>query len=760
MDPELEQFLEDVDDAYDQVKALAEGRLDVPIKAPRKPVTPVEEVKQTSRSGKGQKFDTYVHFCNKCFTEYLVETPECPACHIATMTADERRADLMVKVAKLQQDRALKASKKMRWENWKKTQAMLHRKTSTNYHKWDYFEDEEDEPVEEEFVPPANDPNFKALELDIKQRANLRKQSKLQAEKLKEKGNNFYREGKYRNALLAYEEALNCKKDWLVLYTNAAITRIKLEDYDGAIKDCVRVLDYCEVFEDGYEKSAESCFKALSRKAMAHCGLNQFSEAVSALQTALTLKEDEEARTLLERCKADAALLPQVEANPIEISDAEAIIQELQTEEQVIEFNANGGGAAVVKAIWETKDENALKVLEHLTGTEVRWYYLSFLVKPVYDKRRTGAVVLLQALERSVKDVVFAKRIVDILAIAIEHREMRQNIVKHSAFTKGKKFVKLFYELFFNLPRDIPLLQAALLMLSNLSLTVYVTPLNRTPNPGSLKSLILNSWEQFLELATRLAQSETCSELMALLCNISTEKALQEMLLAQQGLLSMAIITVMTSTNSLALERALGLLTNCCSSADLETYTQPLATAAYPGCSRMLGLAKSTPEISRRSLLLLVKLLTRNPEVIQQLKADDTSKRAVINGLDNEATVDASTKILALACADSEFAQEIDAPKIVALALYTLDVFLTTSKLEERATNLSSLLSRLAECQPLDQFKSLIEPMVNIIRDKTGPTRKNCGVAVAKFAKSPENLEELRRVHGIEVLSSVAKFLL
>jgi hypothetical protein len=51
-------------------------------------------------------------------------------------------------MAKLEAYKVKKNEKQMRrqrWENWLKTQAMLHKKTSTNYKKWDYFESSEEE---------------------------------------------------------------------------------------------------------------------------------------------------------------------------------------------------------------------------------------------------------------------------------------------------------------------------------------------------------------------------------------------------------------------------------------------------------------------------------------------------------------------------------------------------------------------------------------------------------------------------------------
>lgn len=45
---------------------------------------------------------------------------------------------------------------------------MLWKKTSTNYSKWDYYTTEESEPEPEvDPIVPENDPNFKAMEMDM-----------------------------------------------------------------------------------------------------------------------------------------------------------------------------------------------------------------------------------------------------------------------------------------------------------------------------------------------------------------------------------------------------------------------------------------------------------------------------------------------------------------------------------------------------------------------------------------------------------------
>lgn len=45
---------------------------------------------------------------------------------------------------------------------------------------------------------------------------------------------------------------------------------MKLERWKKCIDDCTRILDYCESFEDGYDKSKTLCFKGFLRRSMAY----------------------------------------------------------------------------------------------------------------------------------------------------------------------------------------------------------------------------------------------------------------------------------------------------------------------------------------------------------------------------------------------------------------------------------------------------------------------------------------------------------
>ena len=48
--------------------------------------------------------------------------------------------ELRGKLEEFKETKAKKLTRRAKWENWKKTQEMFYKKTSTNYNKWDMFE--------------------------------------------------------------------------------------------------------------------------------------------------------------------------------------------------------------------------------------------------------------------------------------------------------------------------------------------------------------------------------------------------------------------------------------------------------------------------------------------------------------------------------------------------------------------------------------------------------------------------------------------
>lgn len=110
---------------------------------------------------------------------------------------------------------------------------------------------------------------------------------------LKDKGNDLLKRGCYKTAIKAYSDAMDLRKDMLALYTNRALARLKIEDFTGAIDDCTRILEYCEVFHEGFDKEKNLCFKAFMRRCQAMRGIKDYELALKDLDEAEKLVSDD-----------------------------------------------------------------------------------------------------------------------------------------------------------------------------------------------------------------------------------------------------------------------------------------------------------------------------------------------------------------------------------------------------------------------------------------------------------------------------------
>ncbi|XP_031508803.1 tetratricopeptide repeat protein 12 isoform X6 [Papio anubis] len=105
-----------------------------------------------------------------------------------------------------------------------------------------------------------------SVEKDAKERAKRRRENKVLADALKEKGNEAFAEGNYETAILHYSEGLEKLKDVKVLYTNRAQAYMKLKNYEKALVDCEWAL-----------KCDEKCTKAYFHMGKANLALKNYS---------------------------------------------------------------------------------------------------------------------------------------------------------------------------------------------------------------------------------------------------------------------------------------------------------------------------------------------------------------------------------------------------------------------------------------------------------------------------------------------------
>ncbi len=247
-----------------------------------------EEKLRAGRDGKGIAKD-YLSFCKNCYKEYMILMPKCTQCGKETVTREQRMKELEAKLGEYKNSKATKKMRRVKWQNWLKTQAIRYSKMSTSYLKWDYFEsDSSDEEKNPDPIVP-DDPNVKMLERDIEERAKRRRENRKQSEELKARGNEYMKKGKPKAAYKKYTQAIELSRDYFILYTNRALAALKIEKWNDVVEDCTKVLDYCDCFDNGYTKNKDLCYKALVRRAAALQGMRKFDLAKKDVDDALLL---------------------------------------------------------------------------------------------------------------------------------------------------------------------------------------------------------------------------------------------------------------------------------------------------------------------------------------------------------------------------------------------------------------------------------------------------------------------------------------
>lgn len=774
MDEELQDFLDEVDYVSKEVETLMKSPSD---SEPQTKRTALEEKRkrqaedkrcreeESLRQGKpghGEKFDTYQFYCPRCLREFAMYTPTCPHCSQATLTVEERRADLTAKVSALKEDRTQAAIKRAKWENWKKTEALLYRKTATNYRKWDYFEAEEEEELP--FVPPE-DPAFREMEQDMERRKVQRRADLKRAEELKDQGNRLFRDGNFAQALEKYEEAQKVKRDWMVLYTNSALARLKLKDYSKALEDCGRVLEYCEVFEDGYKRSAEVCFKALTRRAMAYRALNNPAAAVDDLTQAIALQSESEAISLLGRCREEARLQPliaETEGEIEEVASAQSLLEAISSDSELFRFISKGGYQVLAHQVYLRRNEAALQVLLTLCADPKDYIRLYPLTKRVKGDIN-GVVRLLRTALKPDFPTESLTKVLQIVSTASENSEVREELMEQSANSRKWAVTRLALDVFLCMKGEKEdNVRLAVTIVSNLCLTVKTTAVARRPNPGDMKETLVERWEEVREklLQVRTVPAAT-SALFAFYCNLAVHAELRAKMAAEPGLMAAVISELAAATKTDVLEAGLGLLINAVSGskAGLE---QATAEQMLDIGVRCLSFAKSTEIIEQRALTLVARLAAARDNLIPAIAGNETIKGKIVANLSDSVLFQQGVKVLIQCCAHPGFASSLPHSLIAVRLQELLSGYLGASTSVELAANSTLLICRLIDADEgiAEKYGSLVPTLISAVGEKADIVRKNCALALGRLAKSPTNLAMIRELHGLDVLRSVSGFVL
>ncbi|PFH31288.1 tetratricopeptide repeat-containing protein [Besnoitia besnoiti] len=339
---EAEEFLERVEEVHETIRGLIDGTVDAnelerqeeraKWREKAKHIKKEEERAREQEAlamgceGKGENARRpYTFFCRACLVEFtLPSMTDCSRCGRPVMTREARLAQLEEKVGLLKEEKAKHLTRKARWKQWLNTRKHVRRSKVIHYQTWEIWEPSTDEEERENAAPitPANDPTFQALEKDLKASETQRQSRKRAAIRCKERGNLLLKKGDLVGALEAYDEGLEHRRDVKELWTNKALVLLKLKKYEEVCQAVTTLLEYCEIFEDGYEKSAAACFKALCRRALAQRALHRWEEALCDFRQATRLYPKD--------CDANS-LLKETEMQVLRLRELDSVFNERQT---------------------------------------------------------------------------------------------------------------------------------------------------------------------------------------------------------------------------------------------------------------------------------------------------------------------------------------------------------------------------------------------------------------------------------------------
>mmetsp|Transcript_43703 Transcript_43703/g.100885 ORF Transcript_43703/g.100885 Transcript_43703/m.100885 type:complete len:1011 (+) Transcript_43703:57-3089(+) len=313
---DVEDWVTEVDDISAKIKGIIDGSItdfdnfdrEMELKDRAKSIREAEAKEKRERyyrmgiEGKGEG-KNYKWWCRRCFVEYSIDLPEnrCSRCDQSDkmITRDQRREELLEKVEDMKQEKVRHQWRKDKWLRWKKSQALLRRSRNINYKAWEYWEPDTDSEDEGEPIVPRENPEFVAMEADLISRRKKTAERAKTAKKCQERGNALMKEGDFIGAIEQYEEGLENNRSNKALWTNKALAEIKVFRWQEAVESCNKVIEYAEIFEEGFKKSADACFKAFTRRAVALSALHKWEEALKDAEDAVQLfPRDKEAKQL------------------------------------------------------------------------------------------------------------------------------------------------------------------------------------------------------------------------------------------------------------------------------------------------------------------------------------------------------------------------------------------------------------------------------------------------------------------------------
>nr|XP_010968499.1 tetratricopeptide repeat protein 12 isoform X1 [Camelus bactrianus]XP_045362753.1 tetratricopeptide repeat protein 12 isoform X1 [Camelus bactrianus] len=616
-----------------------------------------------------------------------------------------------------------------------------------------------------------------SMEKDAKERAKRRRENKVLADALKEKGNEAFIRGDYETAILCYSEGLEKLKDMKVLYTNRAQAYIKLGDYRKALVDC-----------DWALKCDEKCTKAYFHMGKAHLALKNYSVSRECYQKILEINPQ---------------LQTQVKGylNQVNLRE-KADLQEKEAQESL---DSGKNTAVTTKNLLETLSKPDQIPLFYAGGMEILTEMMKDSTERTLFRTHNGFriisenEVLRRCFSTAGKDAVEETVCVSVLrlwqAVCSENEENQHLLVMHPS--SGQLLPSLLAS------RVLTIRQQSLALLLQLAQTEN----GRILIIGHLDlTRLLEALVSFLDFSDKKASSA-----MGLLTGLSQEKRFQVWFQASLPGALPALTGVLKRdprvTNTSALCQCIAIMGNL--SAEAATRRQMSASEEFgDACLDLLAKCEEDVDLFREVIYtllgLLMNLCLQSP-VVSEVWAVQVSRKclSLLNGQDGgiltraagvlSRTLSFSLKIIEEALragvvkkmikflkAGGETASRY-AVKILAICTNSYheareEVIRVDKKLSilmkllhsEDETVVGNAALCLGNCMevPLAASSLLNTDIVQVLLKLAGSDAQktdvqlNAGIALGKLCTAePRFTTLLRELHGMEILSSTMKYM-
>lgn len=111
---------------------------------------------------------------------------------------------------------------------------------------------------------------------------------KKEADEIKAKGNEYYKNRDFDNALKYYQQAIDTNPDECLFFSNKAACYFEMKQFEKAVEECDKGLEICKGDNYDFVKAG----KLLARKANAQVQMGQFDESIATYQAALLENND------------------------------------------------------------------------------------------------------------------------------------------------------------------------------------------------------------------------------------------------------------------------------------------------------------------------------------------------------------------------------------------------------------------------------------------------------------------------------------